>query len=158
MPGVDVICDARHLPFMDNYFEEVLAYDLLEHFSVFDAPLLLREWRRVLVPDGILRLRVPDVRKIAFRLHDRTLRPDSDRIQKPNPEVGVVTGEHVALWLLYGDQSSAWGGSEFGAHKWGYTTLTLAQFLDEEKFALVSIHGDPAGHDQNIYANARRVG
>lgn len=157
LPGVDTVCDARQLPFEDGIFEEVLAYDLLEHVSLFDAPTMLGEWRRVLVPGGILRLRVPDVRKIAFRLIEKSRTPDPTKAQKPNPELGVPTGEDVAIWLLYGDQSPEWGGSEFGAHKWGYTTITLARLLDEEGFEIISTRGDPDGTDQNIYATARRT-
>ena len=156
VPGTDVVADARHLPCEDGTFEEVLAYDLLEHVSLFDVPVMLREWRRVLRPDGILRLRVPDVRKIALRLLDRSLEPNPARVQKPNPGVGSPTGEDAAIWLLFGDQSPEWGGTEFGSHHWGYTAITLARLLVEEGFKTVAVEGDPQGKDQNLYAAARK--
>lgn len=47
-------------PFADNVADLVYACHCLEHFSHRELARVLREWRRVLKPDGILRLSVPD--------------------------------------------------------------------------------------------------
>ncbi len=61
LDGVDVVCDASRLPFRDNSFEAVLGLDLLEHFSWRRTVEVLEEWRRVLKPDGVLELKVPNL-------------------------------------------------------------------------------------------------
>jgi len=51
--GVDVICDAHHLPFQDNCFKKTMAYCSLEHLDKpYDA---LKEIYRV--TNGILEIR-----------------------------------------------------------------------------------------------------
>jgi predicted SAM-dependent methyltransferase len=46
--------------FKSNQFDLVYASHLLEHYSVQEAPNVLKEWHRVLKKGGILRLGVPD--------------------------------------------------------------------------------------------------
>ncbi|MFI5342577.1 MAG: class I SAM-dependent methyltransferase, partial [Candidatus Methylomirabilales bacterium] len=61
----DVVADVRHLPFADSSADEMLAQDILEHFSVDETLSILREWGRVLIPEGFLTLRVPNMHKLA---------------------------------------------------------------------------------------------
>src|ERR1035437_6096292 len=56
----DVKCDVRKLPYADNSIEEVRAYHLIEHFNFKEAYDLVKEWHRVLQPNGILSLETPD--------------------------------------------------------------------------------------------------
>lgn len=57
-PGVDHIMDVRHgLPFDSVAF--IFAEHFLEHLSLGDGLLFLRECRRALRPDGVLRLSTP---------------------------------------------------------------------------------------------------
>lgn len=58
----DKLCDLRYPPFPDDYADEIVAQDLLEHFK---KPVgVLKQWRRVLKEGGVLYLRVPDFEKI----------------------------------------------------------------------------------------------
>jgi ubiquinone/menaquinone biosynthesis C-methylase UbiE len=58
---VDYVQDVRLLPmFEDNSAELIYASHVLEYFDWFEVIDVLREWRRVLEPDGTLRLAVPD--------------------------------------------------------------------------------------------------
>lgn len=71
IPGfihIDVI-DAEHihhqgtvcaLPYADDSAELIYASHVLEHFGRWEMHAVLREWHRVLVPGGVLRLAVPD--------------------------------------------------------------------------------------------------
>lgn len=72
-PGVDHVGDAERLSaFPDGSFTEVYGSHVLEHFDYKDGLMLaLREWRRVLVPGGTLRLSVPDLDGLAFLMLDR---------------------------------------------------------------------------------------
>ena len=61
----EVVCDARKLPFPDNYFTVVRASHILEHIAQDEILGTLKEWRRVLHPQGELHIAVPDA-MIAF--------------------------------------------------------------------------------------------
>ncbi len=72
-PAVDHVGDAIDLSrFAEATFAEVYASHVLEHFD-YNGPLLkaLQEWRRVLVPGGVLRLSVPDLDVLAHLLLQR---------------------------------------------------------------------------------------
>lgn len=58
----DVVCDVRNLHFSDEYADEIVAQDLLEHFE--NPVEVLKEWHRVLKKGGVLWLRVPDWEKV----------------------------------------------------------------------------------------------
>ena len=55
----------KNLPFGDNTFEVVYLSQILEHFPKKNAAALIRECCRVLKPEGIVRIVVPDLEDIA---------------------------------------------------------------------------------------------
>lgn len=57
----ELVADALHLPYEDNSIDEIYAGHLLEHFS--EEEDVLKEWYRVLKPDGIITITVPDIEK-----------------------------------------------------------------------------------------------
>ncbi len=60
-PHVDYVTSADKLGmFKDNSADLIYACHLLEHFKRNQVEGVLSEWRRVLKPEGILRLAVPD--------------------------------------------------------------------------------------------------
>lgn len=65
--GVDIKrgMDAAHLDYEDGAADEVRASHILEHFSYGLALVVVSEWVRVLQPGGLLKIAVPDFRKIA---------------------------------------------------------------------------------------------
>lgn len=67
---VDHLCDARDLSrFPDHTFAAVYASHILEHFDYRDEMLrVLKEWHRVLLPDGTLYVSVPDL-EVLCRLY-----------------------------------------------------------------------------------------
>lgn len=65
----DLIADIRDLPMLSSgHFEEILAFDCLEHLPRTDSARALEEWNRLLTPGGTLRLTVPDAAAILQRL------------------------------------------------------------------------------------------
>jgi len=60
--SVDVLADARMLPFRDESFDHVYSSHLIEHFSHREVNVVLVEWVRVLRRDGIIEIRCPDLR------------------------------------------------------------------------------------------------
>jgi ubiquinone/menaquinone biosynthesis C-methylase UbiE/uncharacterized protein YbaR (Trm112 family) len=55
-----VVGDARFLPFDDSAFDTVFTYGVLQHFSKDNARMSLREIRRVLRPDGMTLIQMPN--------------------------------------------------------------------------------------------------
>jgi SAM-dependent methyltransferase len=58
--NVDIVADARKIPFEDEYFDGVIASHVLEHFRKEEHIYLLREWRRVIKPNGKIYICCPD--------------------------------------------------------------------------------------------------
>jgi len=70
---IDLVLDVgKPLPFEDNSLNKILAESVLEHikhniigvpdnFRMTNSIRVLKEWRRVLKPDGVLILRVPNL-------------------------------------------------------------------------------------------------
>jgi predicted SAM-dependent methyltransferase len=65
-PAVDIVADARKLPFPDNRFDHVFSSHIIEHFSHTVIQEVLSEWVRVLKPGGIFELRCPDLQARAL--------------------------------------------------------------------------------------------
>lgn len=85
--GIDVIGDVRNLTmFEDEYFDYILASDIIEHFPIFETKNILTAWKRVLKVGGVIEFRMPNLREICRK---------------------YINGEHdtkLTSWLLYGGQ------------------------------------------------------
>jgi SAM-dependent methyltransferase len=57
----DVLSDVRKIPLDDGIADEVYAAHILEHFPPSDTFKVLMEWKRLLKPNGIIVIKVPDV-------------------------------------------------------------------------------------------------
>ena len=64
--SVDIVADARRLPFINEAFDHVYSSHLIEHFSHREVKNVLTEWTRVLKKGGIFEIRCPDLRARAF--------------------------------------------------------------------------------------------
>jgi predicted SAM-dependent methyltransferase len=98
-------------PFADESASLVYASHCLEHFPREEVPRVLLEWRRVLRPDGFLRLSVPDFDRILeiYQQHDR--------------DIGSITG-----FLMGGQQN------EFDFHQVVFNRRSLAGLLEQAGF------------------------
>ncbi len=65
--ATDLVCGITRLPYPDNSVEVIEAYHVIEHLSRHDLPKALREWHRILKPQGKLIVECPDFDKIAGR-------------------------------------------------------------------------------------------
>lgn len=77
LPGIDVVADAKQLPFADNSVDELIANGLLEHFPVSETEDLLDEWTRVLKPGGKIRIETPDLKELCRQFYKGKLSVDS---------------------------------------------------------------------------------
>jgi ubiquinone/menaquinone biosynthesis C-methylase UbiE len=114
----DVICDIRKLSiFENNYSDEIMAIHVVEHFWQWEIKDILKEWIRVLKPDGKLVLECPNLLSACQELINDPL-----NAAKPNK-----SGQR-SMWVFYGDPS--WQ-DPLMMHKWGYTPQSLAQLMHE---------------------------
>lgn len=63
---VDIVADARMLPFNDESFDNAYSSHLIEHFSHREVRNVLLEWIRVLKKSGTIEIRCPDLRARAL--------------------------------------------------------------------------------------------
>jgi predicted SAM-dependent methyltransferase len=64
-PHVHHVHNVENLPmFRDGFADLIYASHVLEHISMLKLEAVLSEWKRVLKPNGILRLSVPDFERI----------------------------------------------------------------------------------------------
>lgn len=108
---VDVLADARQLPFRTGMVDSVYASHLLEHFPIREGLKILKEWRRVLKKGGTLYVAVPNW----------------DAILTAYVKGGVLSG-----WMkriVYGDQTVPWG-----FHKNVFTEQELGSDLNRAGF------------------------
>ncbi|GJE43735.1 DUF4214 domain-containing protein [Methylobacterium soli] len=62
----DLVADITDLPMLPSgHFEEIVAQDVLEHIARSKQVSALREWGRLLAPDGVLKVRVPSLTDMA---------------------------------------------------------------------------------------------
>jgi ubiquinone/menaquinone biosynthesis C-methylase UbiE len=115
--GADMVQDVTKLPFDDGEVDEILALDLLEHFPAFRTLDILTEWRRVLVPGGLLTLKVPNLKLLAQWLLDHVA---------PRLVIRNVFGGH------------RWGpDGSWDAHHTGFTPETITEDLEQAGFKVI---------------------
>ena len=66
LDAVDIVADARNLPFRDESFDSVYSSDTIEHFSHREVGNVVVEWVRVLKKGGMIEIGTCDLRARAF--------------------------------------------------------------------------------------------
>lgn len=112
-PHVDIVGPVECLPIEDNTVTLIYACHLLEHFGRYEFKAVLREWLRVLEPNGVLRLSVPDFAACAALYY----------------ESGLVDGLSGLVGLIAGGQRNA-----YDFHKMIYDEAFLTRELLELGF------------------------
>lgn len=128
LKGVDIICDAEHLPFKGDTFEKIYCSDILEHVPRNETGKTLLEWYRVLKRGGLLTLKVPNLKTIA-----------SNYIR------GVIDCAEFSR-LIYGNQED---NDIANFHKSGFDSVFLKRVLKKVGFKIVKIIENPSYPAQN---------
>ena len=115
----DVEADLRDLPFPDNYADAARAIHVIEHFQVWDAPKVMREWVRVLKPGAELAIECPCLDKIVKLFAVPNIPP------------------YYTYWGLYGDPRME---DPLMMHHWCYTEQQLRRLM--ESCGLVEVRGE----------------
>lgn len=97
--GIDLSCDIRDgLPIESNAFEYIVGMHALQDVPYPDVVPVLRELYRILKPDGVLRLGLPDLDK-AIRAY---LEHDHRYFYIPNQDAASIGGKLIAQIIWYG--------------------------------------------------------
>jgi len=150
-PNVDYVFDAAEtLPFEDNTFDLIYASHILEHIPWYKTEGVLKEWVRILNPEGQLEAWVPDGLKICETLFKAELGSvnsiDKDGWYKFNPR------KDPCLWaagriFTYGD------GTGNPNHPNWHRAIFTPRYLKElfEYVGLIKIkemdHSEVRGYD-----------
>lgn len=117
----DLLCDVSMLTSLpDEYYQYILAEDILEHIPKNRCENTLLEWNRILTIDGILEIRVPDVMGI-FNL-----------LQEPGRQ--TLEEQNCLLNNLFGTQNY---DGDF--HYNGFTEIVIRHLLKSTGFNIISL-------------------
>ena len=133
----DILGQMDNIPLPDGAVDAIYTSHSLEHVYYHEALGTLREFLRVLKPDGHAMVIVPDIQSIAQKILD-------DAIYEPVYEVGGVNVS--AADMLYGHQGLTRAGDPgkeyLYCHKFGYTPKTLGYALQIAGFRNVRARSD----------------
>lgn len=110
---VDIKCNVLNLPFENNSVDEILSVNLINHLRFQDFPEMIKEWYRVLKPNGILIIDVDDIMGHAKAL------------------IKAKTKEEFE-WIFR--CIFCHGRDKYDHHYWGYTPGYLKELLEEYNF------------------------
>ncbi|MCK5850653.1 MAG: glycosyltransferase [Kiritimatiellae bacterium] len=128
--GADITAQADRLRFPDNSVEEIYTSHMIEHLRPIELESALREWHRVLKPEGRLRIRCPN-----FELYLREW----------------LEGDYESRW--------GWGiVNIFGHDNRGEGLLTRNGFTRERLDRLLSANGFETVHCEVISTRSETEG
>jgi hypothetical protein len=134
----DVLHDARRLTELESgQFDAVYCSHNLEHYYLHDGKKVLAGFRHVLKPHGFAEIRVPDIGALMKRCV--TLGLDIEDTLFESGAGAIQVHDVIYGW---GKQIET-SGSDFYAHKSGFTPKSLGRFLLEAGFGTVLVQERP---------------
>lgn len=118
LPEVDLVFDIRkRFPIDDGVIAEIVSIATLEHVREHDVLHVLREFHRVLMPGGVLRVSTPDIEGIAKGILEG--------------ETAEVVNQHLFGRFKSGDTE------DLDLHRWMYTARQMMDVLATMGFTKV---------------------
>jgi len=124
----------QKLPYPDNSIDEIIAKDVVEHFSHHQVELILKDWYRVLKPNGNIYIQTPDAEAICRKFLERK---------------GIADWKRFSYWMF--------GAQDYpqNYHKTAFNIEGLRSLLEAIGFKVEAIHNDSG---TNIMCWARKEG
>lgn len=163
--GVDVVCDITQVPWKfkfinegenvspmpfsgENFVDEIVMVEVLEHISFHDTVKVLTEIYRVLKPGGKIHIQVPDCGSMMEMYVRKQIGEDIPHKPKSVEEVMYMrelTGKKVnpRRWLM-----AFCGAQKYGVpdiHKNIFTKEIMQDNLEESGFEKIDFKEDPLG-------------
>lgn len=138
---IDYISSVDNLSmFENNTITEIYASHLLEYFDKYEIITVLKEWKRVLKPGGVLKIAVPDFKNLV-KVYNKTL------------DISNVEGPISGRWEIKKD-----GENQILHHKQIFDEIKLTNLLKSIGFENVSnwdwkeFHTNNPGYDDHSQA------
>jgi len=132
---LDFKCDIKKLPFVDNYCDLIYSSHVIEYFDREEIKNVLEEWKRVLKPNGVLRLAVPNFEVMSKLYIEKKLALENIL----GPLYGKMSMDGIKIY-----------------HKTVYDFVSLEQVLNDNGFVNVRLYDwretDHASHDDHSQA------
>lgn len=122
----DQLCLVQDLHYQEDSVDEIVAYDIIEHFDRNEFPKVLNHWFKLLKKDGVLHLRTPDIDRLV-RLYAINL-----FCQIPSN----MTADRLA-WHLFSEHEIDKMG-----HKWIFNKESMATALSIAGFQWMEFRSD----------------
>ena len=143
----DIVCSITDMrPVAGNTVDAIWSSHNLEHLQRHEVPQALAEFIRVLKPNGLLLLTLPDLQQVAQLVVE-------DRLE--DQAYHSSSGPITPLDMIFGHTASLAHGNPFMAHRTGFTARTLNKALVEAGFVEVSLR---AGTAFDLWATAHKPG
>jgi predicted SAM-dependent methyltransferase len=113
----------------DHSVDAVFSSHNIEHLYPHEVPIALKEFVRVLKPDGFAVITCPDLQSVCALVAEDKL---------TEPAYTSPAGPIAPLDILYGHRPSMANGNLFMAHRCGFTKKVLVQTLRAAGFAGVA--------------------
>ena len=124
---IEIVADGRAIPLSDESCIEVYSHWVLEHFTHEELPDVLKEWMRVLKPDGELRI----------------VTSNQKAINKAWEEREIAWEEWIRL--TFGERPDTYEN----CHKVGFTPLFLRKLLKGVGLKKIKIDAAWKCHEEN---------
>lgn len=121
----------------DGSMDALFSSHNLEHLYAHEVPVALKEFCRVLKPEGFAVITCPDVQGVAALIAEGKLL---------EPCYTSPAGPIAPIDILWGHRPSLAAGNLFMAHKVGFTQQSLTQLLHAAGFATVAVMRRGAPH------------
>jgi predicted SAM-dependent methyltransferase len=120
----------------DESVDAVYSSHNIEHIYAHEVPVALKEFLRVLKPDGFLVVTCPDLQSVCALVAEDKL---------VEPAYHSAAGPIAPIDILYGHRISMMNGNLFMAHRCGFTQRTLGGTIMEAGFGNIASMRRAAG-------------
>jgi hypothetical protein len=128
----DILGSATDMHMVPTHSQDaVWAANIVEHLFAHEVPLALHEFARVIKPDGLVQIMVPDLQPVARLVADGKLEDTA---------YTAPAGPIAAIDMLFGHRGFIAQGRVHMQHKTGFITSTLARALMLAGFPHVAIY------------------
>lgn len=125
LPGVQHVCSADALPIADASVDEIFTRHLIEHLTLKEFLVTIREWNRVLKEGAALYIICPNV----LWHFAQVLNGSHESFFEREPG---LNDRYWGFGSIYG-----WQQDEFDVHKFGYYFALLSDILEEAGFGQI---------------------
>lgn len=122
----------------DDSVDALYSSHNIEHVDAHQVDIVLREFRRVIKPDGFVVVTCPDLEAVAKHVAEGRLE---------DPLYTSPSGPISALDILYGHGAAIARGAVYMAHRTGFTAKTLAAHAQAAGFVALGVRRRPKHHD-----------